>query len=65
MGPAFWADLPLAMAELDDDPDVRAVVLAARGRHFTAGLDLAAMAGEIVGDPALSPAARGLASFPA
>jgi len=59
MGPAFWADLPLAMAELDEDPEVRAVVLAARGPHFTAGLDLAAMAGDITGgDPASSPAAR-------
>ncbi len=58
MGPAFWSDLPLAMAELDDDPEVRAVVLAARGRHFTAGLDLGAMAGDVMGDRTLSPAAR-------
>jgi enoyl-CoA hydratase len=58
MGPAFWTDLPVAVAELDADPEVRAVVLAARGPHFTAGLDLAAMAGEVVGDRALSPAAR-------
>ena len=59
MGPAFWADLPVAMAELDDDPEVRAVVLAARGPHFTAGLDLAAMAGDVVGAPGgASPAAR-------
>lgn len=59
MGPAFWADLPLAMTELDDDADVRVVVLAARGRHFTSGLDLAAMAGEVMGtgEPS-SPAAR-------
>ena len=58
MGPAFWADLPLAMAELDEDPDVRVVVLAARGPHFSAGLDLAAMAGELVGGEAPSAAAR-------
>ncbi len=49
MGPAFWADLPVAMAELDDDADVRVVVLAARGRHFTAGLDLATVAGDLMG----------------
>lgn len=49
MGPAFWNDLPVAMTELDQDPDVRAVVLAGRGRHFTAGLDLAAMAGDVMG----------------
>jgi len=58
MGPAFWADLPAAMAELHDDPEVRAVVLAARGPHFTAGLDLGAMAGDMIGDNNLSPAAR-------
>ena len=49
MGPAFWHDLPLAMAELSEDIDVRAVVLAARGPHFTAGLDLAAMGGTVLG----------------
>lgn len=45
MGPAFWADLPLAMAELSGDDEVRAVVLAARGPHFSVGLDLKAMGG--------------------
>ncbi len=59
MGPGFWTDLPLAMAELDEDRGVRAVVLAARGPHFTAGLDLAAMAGQLIGDgEAASSAAR-------
>lgn len=62
MGPAFWNDLPLAMADLEADPDVRAVVLAGRGRHFTAGLDLAAMAGDVMGGGGEggppSPAAR-------
>ncbi|MEO5680049.1 MAG: crotonase/enoyl-CoA hydratase family protein [Acidimicrobiales bacterium] len=66
MGPSFWADLPGAMAELDQDPAVRVVVLAARGRHFTAGLDLAAMAGDLIGDlsgneESSSPAARAAA----
>lgn len=40
MSPAFWHDLPFAMAELGDDPDVRAVVLAAKGKSFCVGLDL-------------------------
>jgi enoyl-CoA hydratase len=44
MGPAFWRDLPLAMAELGDDESVRVVVLAAQGNHFTAGIDLAVLA---------------------
>lgn len=43
LGPAFWEELPRAMRELSDDPDVRAVVLAARGDHFTVGLDLKTM----------------------
>lgn len=60
MGPAFWNDLPMAMAELDDDADTRVVVLAARGRHFTAGLDLVGMAGDLTsgGGTGSSPAAR-------
>ncbi len=45
MGPAFWADLPRAMAAIASEPEVRAVVVAARGPHFTVGLDLVAMAG--------------------
>jgi enoyl-CoA hydratase len=45
MGPAFWADLPVAMAAIGAEPDVRAVVVAARGPHFSVGLDLVAMAG--------------------
>jgi len=62
MGPAFWADLPLAMAELDEDPEVRAVVLAARGPHFTAGLDMAAMAAEITGAGAGDPSSAARAA---
>jgi enoyl-CoA hydratase len=49
MGPPFWADLPVAMAELGADVEVRAVVLAAKGKHFTAGLDLASMGGTVGG----------------
>jgi enoyl-CoA hydratase len=45
MGPDFWADLPVAMAALGADPNVRVVVLAARGTHFSVGLDLTAMPG--------------------
>lgn len=43
MGPAFWSELPLAMAELSADPRVRVVVIAAKGPHFSVGLDLKAM----------------------
>ncbi|MBI3769583.1 MAG: crotonase/enoyl-CoA hydratase family protein [Deltaproteobacteria bacterium] len=47
MGPAFWDELPRAIGELDADDGVRAVVLAARGPHFTVGLDLKSMGGGI------------------
>ncbi|HXJ36624.1 MAG TPA: crotonase/enoyl-CoA hydratase family protein [Candidatus Eisenbacteria bacterium] len=47
MGPAFWDELPQAMAALGADPEVRVIVLAARGDHFTVGLDLAGMMGTI------------------
>lgn len=54
MGPPFWNDLPIAMAELSDERAVRCVVVAAKGPHFSVGLDLKAMAGLLAGggDPA-------------
>lgn len=45
MTPDFWADLPQIVGDLDRDPAVRAIVLSGRGRHFTAGMDLAAFQG--------------------
>ncbi|EME58166.1 MULTISPECIES: crotonase/enoyl-CoA hydratase family protein [Rhodococcus] len=47
MGPDFWTELPLLFGELDADPDVRAVVLAGAGKHFSFGLDLPAMSGDL------------------
>jgi len=49
MGPAFWADLPVLVNELSDDDDVRVVVLAAKGKHFSVGLDLKSMGGSVAG----------------
>ncbi|MGB7050701.1 MAG: crotonase/enoyl-CoA hydratase family protein [Acidimicrobiales bacterium] len=49
LGPAFWADLPRAMETIGADPDLRVVVVAAKGPHFTVGLDLVAMAGVLAG----------------
>lgn len=43
MGRAFWADLPRAMEEVAADPDLRVVLVAARGPHFSVGLDLKEM----------------------
>src|SRR5580704_920536 len=49
MGPAFWDDLTSAMTGLSEDAEIRAVVVAARGPHFSVGLDLKAMAGLLTG----------------
>lgn len=48
MGPKFWEELPQVMDALAADDAVRVIVIAARGRHFTVGLDLKAMGGGIV-----------------
>lgn len=45
MGQDLWRDLPLAMQTVGEDTDVRVVVVAAKGPHFSVGLDLKAMGG--------------------
>lgn len=42
---SFWEDFPDAMEKLDRSGEIRAVVLAANGPMFCAGLDLGAFAG--------------------
>lgn len=58
LGHEFWEELPLVMRELGADAQVRAIVLAARGRDFTVGLDLKAMSGLLTG-AAHGPGAAG------
>ncbi|HWE68047.1 MAG TPA: crotonase/enoyl-CoA hydratase family protein [Acidimicrobiales bacterium] len=45
MGQDLWRDLPRAMQVVSDNPAVRVVVIAAKGPHFSVGLDLKAMGG--------------------
>lgn len=45
MSDDMWADIPAAMAELDEDASVRVVVVAGRGSAFTVGIDLAMLGG--------------------
>jgi enoyl-CoA hydratase len=45
MGEEFWRDLPRAVEVVSQDAEVRAVVVAAKGPHFSVGLDLKALGG--------------------
>jgi enoyl-CoA hydratase len=49
MGQDLWRDLPRAMEVVSNDPEVRVVVVAAKGPHFSVGLDLKAMGGLLSG----------------
>jgi len=40
MGPEFWAEMPVVFAELDADPEVRAIVLTGSENTFCFGLNL-------------------------
>lgn len=47
MGPDYWEQLPRLFERLAADEAVRAVLLRSGGQHFSYGLDLVAMAGEL------------------
>ncbi|HEY1446833.1 MAG TPA: crotonase/enoyl-CoA hydratase family protein [Acidimicrobiales bacterium] len=49
MGLELWRDLPKAMDVLRDDNSVRVAVIAAKGPHFSVGLDLKAMGNLLAG----------------
>ena len=56
MSAAMWRELEECFRWCDREPAVRAVVLAARGRHFCAGIDLQMFA--TLDDPSLEPGRR-------
>ncbi|MHB8263348.1 MAG: crotonase/enoyl-CoA hydratase family protein [Acidimicrobiales bacterium] len=59
MAPQFFEELPRAMEMLSSDRDVRVVIVAARGEHFSVGLDLkAAASGGLIATNDASMAAR-------
>jgi len=47
MGPDYWAQMAPLFERLDADDAVRVVLLSGQGEHFSYGLDLASMAGEL------------------
>jgi enoyl-CoA hydratase/carnithine racemase len=49
MGVDLWRDLPRAMDAVGAEPSVRAVIVAAKGPHFSVGLDLKAMGAMLTG----------------
>ena len=49
MGVDLWQDLPRAMDAVGADPSVRVVVVAAKGPHFSVGLDLKSMGSVLAG----------------
>lgn len=52
MNVAFWRELPEAVRSIDADGRCRALVISSTGKHFTAGMDLAAfMEGGFLPDP--------------
>jgi enoyl-CoA hydratase len=65
MGSALWRGLPKAAAEIASNPSIRVVVLAAKGPHFTVGLDLKELGGSLVsgGDESASSKASANASM--
>ena len=64
MGVDLWQDLPRAMDAVGDDPSVRVVVVAAKGPHFSVGLDLKAMGSVLAGGGEAGPARRAGAGRP-
>lgn len=54
MGRTFFDDLVGAMSAVSADPEVRAVLIAARGPHFSVGLDLKEMGSILAGPDATS-----------
>ena len=56
MPPAFWEELPAALEALEARGDVRVLIIASTGKHFTAGMDVSAFDGS-----GATPTDRGLA----
>lgn len=49
MGSTLWRDLPLAANAISENSSIRVVIIAAKGPHFTVGLDLKEFGGGFAG----------------
>jgi enoyl-CoA hydratase len=64
MGSALWRDLPLAAAAVSRNREIRALVIAAKGPHFSVGLDLKEFGGGFASAaPSTSKAASSAQSY--
>jgi enoyl-CoA hydratase len=48
LGSDFWRDLPLAAATVAENGEIRVLIVAAKGPHFTVGLDLKEFGGHFL-----------------
>lgn len=58
LGAAFWPEIREAFGQLGEMPEVRAVVIASEGPHFTSGIDLALLGGFLDADSEIEEARR-------
>lgn len=65
LGSALWRDLPRAAEAVANDPTVRVLIIAAKGPHFTVGLDLKELGSVLVDGhaPAASKASSSASSY--
>ncbi|HWD94922.1 MAG TPA: crotonase/enoyl-CoA hydratase family protein [Acidimicrobiales bacterium] len=64
LGGAFWRDLPRACEAVASEEDIRVLILAATGPHFSVGLDLKEFGGSLVrGESASSKAASNAKTY--
>jgi enoyl-CoA hydratase len=57
MNPAFWAELPQIVREIDADAQARVIVISSTGPHFCGGIDVS-MFGTSADKDAVNPHAK-------
>ncbi len=57
MNPPAWKEAPAVFESLDNDPDIRVIIVAGKGPAFCSGIDLMSMVGEL--PELMDPAQKG------